>query len=498
MNWIVKTFSAYSLSLTALLSITTVVHAQNSATLAQAPSAIVVLDSTKTQDGLNGSVRRVKTESAKLGLSKGQIVEGPRQLIEVTTYDVTGKRVENISYPIASSSVGKEEYKYDERGNIIEMTMRGDGGAILSRENYNYEFDRFGNWTKMVTSVVVFEADELKREPVEVTYRSFTYYFDDNVAKITDAPSHGRTVATPLPGTPPIDSQKGEVRYETASGDLSLSKPITAAGFSAGRVEIGEPPPVANKSASVEKTDAAVSAENQSIQATDEKLSAVTASSPISFDSELEKKEAYMSVSPSIGEASLAPSVSASKGDPGATSRAEKNPPKVEPTNDVTAEKLAFEVYKKGRDLFDSGDAKGAVSLYLYSIQLMPTSAELQLSLGQAYLKLKKDKEASKAFKESLRLNPDSGESQYGLGLATFRMNRYRDAADAFKRAIQISPAMAKAHYGLALAYQELDNSKGVIEEYRLLERLDRDMAKQLARAFPAFDLPCHAGASCK
>ncbi len=68
------------------------------------------------------------------------------------------------------------------------MTVRDDRGAILNREAYSYEFDRLGNWTKMVTSLVVFENGELKREPVEVTYRTVTYYFDDNVAKIVEEP----------------------------------------------------------------------------------------------------------------------------------------------------------------------------------------------------------------------------------------------------------------------------------------------------------------------
>src|SRR4029078_9496152 len=99
-----------------------------------------------------------------------------------------GNRIENTSYPIGGGVVGKEEYKYDERGNITEMTVRDGGGSIVNREAYSYEFDKFGNWTKMTTSLVVFENGELKREPVEVTYRTVTYYFDDNVAKAVEQP----------------------------------------------------------------------------------------------------------------------------------------------------------------------------------------------------------------------------------------------------------------------------------------------------------------------
>src|SRR5690349_10874978 len=171
------------------------VQAQNSVTALARP-AISVLDSTKEQDGLVGSVRRVKTESAKLEIKDGRAVEGPPQLVEITTYGLKGNRIENTSYPIPGSLVGKEEYKYDDRGNITEMTLRDERGAIINREAYTYEFDKFGNWTKMVTSLVVFENGALKREPVEVTHRTVTYYFDDSVAKAVEEPPAKAIIST--------------------------------------------------------------------------------------------------------------------------------------------------------------------------------------------------------------------------------------------------------------------------------------------------------------
>ena len=490
MNWNAKSFAAYGLSLTVLLLIANIARAQNSVTASQAPTAVIVLDSTKAQDGLNGSVRRVKTESAKLELRKGQIFEGPRQLIEITTYDVSGKRIENISYPVTSSSVGKEEYKYDDHGNIIEMTMRGEKGSIVSRESYEYEFDRFGNWTKMVTNLVVFESEELKREPVEVTYRSLTYYFDDSVAKITDSSSHAKMPAIP-PASVPQDGFQG---VGLASGDLSASTTMVAGGLSPVRVNISEPPPEITKASTVENPKEADSQNNQPAADTSTDLAA---SAPIPFDSEPAMLEAYISVNPSVRETENTPSPASASISNSGERAAEKNPAKVV-SSEVNGAKQAFVLYRNGRELFDSGDVMGAIASYLQSIALEPHSAEVQLSLGHALLKLKRDKDASKAFKESIRLNPNSSEAQYGLGFVAFRMGRHRDAAEAFKRAIQISPDMAKAHYGLALAYQQLEDAKGVIEEYRLLQTLDRELARQLARAFPAFDFPCKGGSYCK
>jgi hypothetical protein len=186
------------LSLSIVLIFPCALHAQQIVSSGQPAAAITVLDSSKEQDGLVGSVRRVKTESAKLEVQAGHMKEGPLRLLEITTYDLKGKRLENVSYPILNPTVGKEEYRYDSKGNIVEMTLRSDDGSILSREAYDYEFDGFGNWKKMTTSLVVFEGGELKREPVEVTYRTLTYYFDDAVASAVGTQTSSITQTKPL------------------------------------------------------------------------------------------------------------------------------------------------------------------------------------------------------------------------------------------------------------------------------------------------------------
>jgi len=322
-------------------------------------AAITVLDSTKEQDGLLGSVRRVKTETAKIELKDGRAVEGSPQLVELTTYGIKGNRIENTSYPIKGGLVGKEEYKYDERGNITEMTVRDNRGAILSREAYSYEFDKFGNWTKMVTSLIVFENGELKREPVEVTYRTVTYYYDDTIAKIVK-----ESKPDPLPKAPAVPEPRSSVE---------------------------------------------LAAEPQS----------------------------------------------------------------------------AFILVKS---------AESAVKSTTNNTD--PNANDLFLA-GRDFLAQHKDREAIKAFKDSIKLNPNVAEAHYGLGFSNFRMGRFRDAVDAFKKATQLSPQMAKAHYGLALAYQELTMDKQLLEEYRILQTLDKTLAKKLAQTFPQFNFSCRALQGC-
>lgn len=405
-----------------VLTFTAPVQAQNSVTASARP-AISVLDSTKEQDGLVGSVRRVKTETARIEIKDGHPIEGPAQLVEVTTYGIKGNRIENTSYPIAGSLVGKEEYKYDKRGNITEMTLRDQRGAILSREAYTYEFDKFGNWTKMVTSLVVFENGELKREPTEVTYRTVTYYFNDSVANAIEEPRIA-TAEEPKSITVP----EPVLREVEGTGILSVS-------FSeAPRSSIGigsNPPPLV-----------------------------------------LAKAKALTPAPASTSAAAPAPAP-------------------------VPALSPAMDLYNTGRSRFEAGDVKGAIDAFVQSIKLEPGSSEVYLNLGHAYLKLQKDGDAISAFKQSLKLNPDQPETQYGLGVASFRRGRFADAVDAFKKAVTLEPNMAKAHYGLTLAYQELGQSQGVIEHYRILERLDKTLARKVALTFPQYNFSCRQVQGC-
>ena len=154
---------------------------------APAPAlAAVGPESDRIRDGLIGPVRRVRTEVAKLLNENGKVSEAKHAVLEVISYDIRGNKVENQYFPIAGATLtGKESYKYDDKGNISEMTLVNADGSLLSKEIYKYEFDFAGNWNKMTTSVAVVEGGKMSFEPTEVTYRSIMYYLDDNILRMS-------------------------------------------------------------------------------------------------------------------------------------------------------------------------------------------------------------------------------------------------------------------------------------------------------------------------
>src|SRR5258708_661832 len=142
-------------------------------------------ESDRARDGLLGPVRRVRTEVVKLSAVAGKSVEDSKHVVlETAEYDLKGVKTQNQYFPIEGATLtGREVYKYDEKGNISEMTLVNAGGSLMSKEVYKYDYDSVGNWVKMTTSVAVVENGRIGFEPTEVTYRTIFYYLDAAMAK---------------------------------------------------------------------------------------------------------------------------------------------------------------------------------------------------------------------------------------------------------------------------------------------------------------------------
>lgn len=195
------TFSRF-LSLTLVIAcLTLVVEAQRTQSTKPnkfRPTASVNGDENdRARDGLVGPVRRIRSEVVKVMTTDGKVVEtGKRVLLEAAEYDLKGAKTVNQYFPVSGSTpTGREVYKYDDKGNISEMTLTGAEGSLISKEVYKYEYDSLGNWTKMTTSVAVVENGSISFEPTEVTYRTISYYLDATMTKILEPAN----TTSPLP-----------------------------------------------------------------------------------------------------------------------------------------------------------------------------------------------------------------------------------------------------------------------------------------------------------
>ncbi|HWT02082.1 MAG TPA: TonB family protein [Pyrinomonadaceae bacterium] len=198
-------------------------------------ASVSATDTDRDRDGLSGPVRRVRTETAKLSNKGGKPAEGPRAVLESVAYDIKGNKTENAYFPVPGAALtGKEVYKYDDKGNIMEMTLLNTDGSLLSKEVYSYEFDQFGNWTKMTTSVAVIEGGKLSYEPTEVTYRMISYYLDEATLARMSQPAGAAVATTTTPAaTVPAAQQTSPVPQPAVKSAPGAGQTAAAAKTSA-------------------------------------------------------------------------------------------------------------------------------------------------------------------------------------------------------------------------------------------------------------------------
>ena len=178
----------------------------------------------RLRDGLIGPVRRVRTEVVKLSNAGGKTVEdSKRTVLETAEYDLKGSKTQNQYFPVEGATLtGREVYKYDEKGNISEMTLVNADGSLVSKEVYKYEYDSVGNWVKMTTSVAVVENGKIGFEPSEMTYRTIFYYLDASMAKMLQ-PGAAPSPASAQPDLVTPKSSGGAVNDAKSSNFLGAS-----------------------------------------------------------------------------------------------------------------------------------------------------------------------------------------------------------------------------------------------------------------------------------
>src|SRR5688572_29151528 len=106
-----------------------------------AGSAIAQTKTDRERQGLSGPIRSLRVERAKASMDSGRLVEGPRVLVEVVTYDQKGNITEsNALNPDGSlrTKLGWA-YTYDARGREAERAYINADGVLTSKGVSTYD-----------------------------------------------------------------------------------------------------------------------------------------------------------------------------------------------------------------------------------------------------------------------------------------------------------------------------------------------------------------------
>jgi len=163
--------------------------------------------------------------------------------------------------------------------------------------------------------------------------------------------------------------------------------------------------------------------------------------------------------------------------------------PKLPPgANQVKDPQQAFKggmgiyLVKEGFDLLGKGKNEEAVKTFNEAIKLKPDYAEAHEGLGRAYGNLKRWPEAIASYQQAIRLAPDFWQAQVGIGFAYSLVDRNQESINAFKEAVRINPNLGIAHWGLATNYLQLGDRNAALQEHKIMQTLDPDLAKKFEK----------------
>lgn len=144
----------------------------------------------------------------------------------------------------------------------------------------------------------------------------------------------------------------------------------------------------------------------------------------------------------------------------------------------------------------------GIIAEYKEAIKLDPTFSPAYYSLGLAYLKDKKKKEAIEAFENALAFNPECIQYKVALAKACYDSKMHGCASTHFSDALIIDPKNIDAIIGLAVIELQKENYVSAVELYEQVLKINPEnkLAKAAIKKFSkkankqkkALNKPCH------
>lgn len=457
------------------------------------PVSVADENSNREQDKLNGPVRRVRVETAKITLKNGNWVEGPRQALGMATYDPTGRKIDSVAYPLESSNIpGNEHYLYDEKGNVVEMILRSTNGSILSKETYKYEFDQLGNWTKMSSLVAVFQNGKVSFEPIGITYRTISYYYNQAIETLNASSPKSKQVLTPSTSSALPNSSRSST--DSSRPSTSVAQVVTtiqplpgAANAHAKKEAVAEPATVTTTKSDTATPNGSASI-SSGIRTTPDSAPATRVVQHVAEEelrnAAIELPEPEYSDAASLVRASGKVRVQILVDENGRVTNAQATSghPILGAAAEAAARKARFSLTKissgaprvYGVISYDfilpnlASEAIPATSPMIDRNSTKPDDRKSEARrIAERAATVESEPKAAANYSEAAR-------SFFNKGVAFQASGRYSEAAEAFNQAIRHDPNDANAYASLGMAYSAMEKHEDAIVVYKMALQTNR------------------------
>ena len=431
----------------------------------------------REQDGLKGPVRRVRVETSTILIKGGEVSEGPRVVRGVSTYDAAGRKIDSVDYPIESSTPpGKERYLYDKNGNIVEMDVVGNDGSVLSKEFYEYETDQLGNWTKRRTLVAIYENGKVTSEPMEVTFRTISYYYNQAIEKLASAPKSKGTAPTSV-ASPVASAVKDQSRTLQQSATNQTTNQTAAEATNVSLKESAKATPPKSK-AQNNDASAVESVPKEASEVTPATTEGNTSTAVLKVTEDVLRSAAMELPQPEFPVGAVLTKASEkievqllvdTKGNV-TNARATSGNPLLAQAAETAALKARFSSAK----LSPNAALIFGVITYDFALPSAPAVAPHAANppIERRTETLTDNKVAVVETKPFT--NPTAPASDYERGMTFLAAGSYAEAASAFNQAVQVDPNNANAYVKLAMSYSGMHKDKEALAGFKMASQINR------------------------
>lgn len=140
------------------------------------------------------------------------------------------------------------------------------------------------------------------------------------------------------------------------------------------------------------------------------------------------------------------------------------------------AQKSADEKFERGKQLYEQGDASGAIPLLRAAAESRKKDAVAWYLYGLALSRAGQAKEARKAFEKTLKLKPEDAPARVGLAYSLLLLDKPRDAEREATRALSLKPQLAEARYVVGVIRFAEDKFPQAAEEAEAALRLKPEL----------------------
>lgn len=137
----------------------------------------------------------------------------------------------------------------------------------------------------------------------------------------------------------------------------------------------------------------------------------------------------------------------------------------------------------EARALFEGRKYAQAVSLMKREIRKTGKNADSLVLMADCYKAMGKSGKAEKTYRRALSIDPGHLDGNLNFGMLLVGLRKKDEAIMLFKRVLADKPDHARAHFGLGMAYNARADITDAFEQYKILKRLDKELAAELYNA---------------